>query len=143
LLESPSKTTGNRPPQTFCHGGIASRIPAPLLVLFLVGCCVVLANGGYLKLRLSPSLYFFVAPFAAPSDRKNSSPRVPRRSHLITNAPPRRSLPSVICCIYWRNGGHPRQMLRPSLNFSMGAIGAPQSRDLVAASPSLDDGCLQ
>ena len=83
-LESPSKTTGNRPPRTFCRGRIASQIPAPSLVLFLVGCCVVSANDGRLKLRLGPSLYFFVAPFAAPNDRKKSSPRVPPRSRLIT-----------------------------------------------------------
>ena len=87
-LESPSKTTGNRPPRTFCHGRIASQIPTPSLVLFLVCCCVVSANDGHLKLRLGPSLYFFVAPFAAPNDRKKSSPRVPPRSRLITNLPP-------------------------------------------------------
>jgi hypothetical protein len=56
--------------------------------LFLVGCCVVLANGGCLRLMLYPSLYFFVAIFAAPNDRKKSSQRVPPRSHLITNTPP-------------------------------------------------------
>ena len=87
-LGSPSKTTGNRPPRTFCRGRIASQIPAPSLVLFLVGCCVVSANNGRLKLRLSPSLYFFVAPFAVPNDRKKSSPHIPPRSRLITNAPP-------------------------------------------------------
>jgi len=43
--------------------------------MFLVGCCVVSANGGRLKLKLMPypSLYFFVALFAAPNDRKKSS----------------------------------------------------------------------
>ena len=34
------------------------------------------------------SLYFFVAPFAAPNDRKKSSPRVPPWSRLITNTLP-------------------------------------------------------
>ena len=87
-LKLPSKTTGNRPPQTFCHGRVASRIPAPLLVLFWFGCCVVSANGGRLKLRLGPSLYFFVAPFAGPNNRKKSSPRVPPRSRLVTNTLP-------------------------------------------------------
>ena len=83
-FESPSKTTVNPSPRTFCRSRIASQIPAPSLVLFLVGCCVVSANDGRLKLRLGPSLYFFVAPFAAPNDRKKSSPRVPPRSRLIT-----------------------------------------------------------
>jgi hypothetical protein len=68
----PSKTTGNRPSQAFRPGQILSRIPAPSLVLFLVGCCVVLANGGHLKLMPCPSLFFFVALFAAPNDRKKS-----------------------------------------------------------------------
>jgi hypothetical protein len=72
LLESPSKTMGNRPSQTFRRGRILSRIPAPSLVLFLVGCCVVSANGGRLKLMPCSSLYFFVAPFAAPNDREKS-----------------------------------------------------------------------
>ena len=104
-LESPSKTTGNRPPQMFCCGRIASRIPTPLLVLFSVGCCVVLTNGGRLKLRLGPSLYFFVAPFATPNDRKKSSPRVPRRSRLITNAlPPPQPTFGWLLCLFtkWR-----------------------------------------
>ena len=100
-LDSPSKTTGNRPPQTFCRGRIASRIPAPLLVLFLVGCCVVSANGGRLKLRLGPSLHFFVAPFAAPNNRKKSSPRVLRWSRLITNAlpPPQPTFGWLLCIL--------------------------------------------
>jgi hypothetical protein len=69
----------------------------------LVGCCVVSANDGRLQLRLGHSLYFFVAPFAAPNDRKKSSPLVPPRSRLITNAPPPRcSQSSVGCCVYWK-----------------------------------------
>jgi hypothetical protein len=59
-----------------------------LLVLFSVGCCVVSANGGHLKLMPYPSLYFFVALFAAPNDRKKSSQRVPPWLRLITNTPP-------------------------------------------------------
>ena len=39
--------------------------------LFLVGCCVVSANGGPLRLMPYPSIYFFVAIFAAQNDRKN------------------------------------------------------------------------
>ena len=49
-LKLPSKTTGYSPFQMFRHGRILSRIPTPLLVLFSVGCCVVSANGGRLKL---------------------------------------------------------------------------------------------
>ncbi len=45
-LESPSKTMDNCPSQAFLHGRFLYRIPAPLLLLLLVGCCVVLANGG-------------------------------------------------------------------------------------------------
>ncbi len=134
LIQSPSKMTGNRPPQTFRRDQITSWIPAPSLVLFLVGCCVVLANGGRLKLRPGPSLYFLVASFAALNDRKISSPRVRLRSRLITNAPPPRcSRPLVGCCVYWQNSCYPRHVLRPSLNFLMGAIWALQSRDLARA----------
>ena len=55
LLESP-KATGYSPSQTFRHGRILSRIPAPSLVLLSVGCCVVSANAGRLKLMPCPSL---------------------------------------------------------------------------------------
>jgi len=44
-LELSFKTTGNRLSQMFCRGRILFRIPAPSLVLFLVGCCAVLAKG--------------------------------------------------------------------------------------------------
>jgi hypothetical protein len=44
-LELSFKTTGNRLSQMFCRGQILFRIPAPSLVLFLVGCCAVLAKG--------------------------------------------------------------------------------------------------
>jgi len=77
-----------RPSQTFLYGRILYQIPAPSLVLLLVGCCVVLANGGRLNLMPYPSLYFFVALFAATNDREKSSQRVPPWSRLITNAPP-------------------------------------------------------
>ena len=87
-LESPSKTMDNRPSQAFLHALFLYRIPAPSLLLLSVGCCVVSANDGRLKLMPCPSLYFFVTLFAASNDRKKSSQRVPPRSHLITNTPP-------------------------------------------------------
>ena len=87
-LESPSKTMDNRPSQAFLHALFLYRIPAPSLLLLSVGCCVVSANGGRLKLMPCPSLYFFVTLFAASNDRKKSSQRVPPRSRLITNATP-------------------------------------------------------
>ena len=88
MHESLSKTTGSRPSQTFLRSRILQRIPAPLLIFISVGCCVVSANGGCLKLMPCPSLYIFAALFAAPNDRKKYSQRVPPRSRLITNAPP-------------------------------------------------------
>ena len=101
LLESPSKTTGNRPPRTFCRGRIASQIPAPSLVLFLVGCCVVSANDGRLKLRLGPSLDFFCRPICRP---KRQEKVLPTRSASVAShhqrPPPRRSRTSIGCCVY-------------------------------------------
>jgi hypothetical protein len=106
--------------------------------LFLVGCCVVSANGGCLRLMPYPSLYFFVAIFAAPNDRKKSSQRVPPRSHLITNTPPPTSasadLRLVVVTLTKRRP--PKTCAPPFLKFFMCAIGAPQTRDPAAASPS-------
>ena len=107
-LKSLSNTTGNCPPQTFRHGRILFKIPASLLALFLVGCCVVSARGGCLRPRPGRSLYFFVALFAAPNDRKKSSPRVPSRSRLINNASPTPppTFGWLLCLL--TNGGHLR-----------------------------------
>jgi hypothetical protein len=55
----------------------------------------------------------------------------------------RRHHRSVGCSVPSSNGSHPWPMLRPYLNFSLGAIGAPQSRDPTAASPSPCARCLQ
>jgi len=90
----------SRPSQTFLHGRILYRIPAPLLVLLSVGCCVVSANGSRLNLMPYHSLYFFVALFAAPNDREKSSQRVPPRSRLITNAPPPASADLRLVVVY-------------------------------------------
>ena len=56
--------------------------------------------------------------------------------------PPRRHHPSVGCCVEQSSSGHPRPMLRPSCNFSMGAISAPQTRGQNAARARLDAGRL-
>ena len=135
-LESPSKTMDNRPSQAFLHALFLYRIPAPSLLLLSVGCCVVSANGGRLKLMPCPSLYFFVTLFAASNDRKQSSQRVPPRSRLITNAtpPPQLNFVWLLCILTKRRP--PKTSAPPFLNFSMCAIGAPQSRDPAAASPS-------
>lgn len=99
-LESPSKTMDNRPSQAFLHALFLYRIPAPSLLLLSVGCCVVSANGGRLKLMPCPSLYFFVTLFAASNDRKQSSQRVPPRSRLITNATPPDSAELRLVVVY-------------------------------------------
>ena len=80
---------------------------------------------------------FFVAASDPPKRRVNvlshtflpvSSP-LPCPPHCLRHR-------SVGCCVSSSSGGHPSPVLRPSPNFSMGAIGAPQSRDPAAASPS-------
>jgi hypothetical protein len=90
----------NRPSQAFLHALFLYRIPAPSLLLLSVGCCVVSANGGRLKLMPCPSLYFFVTLFAASNDRKQSSQRVPPRSRLITNATPPASAELRLVVVY-------------------------------------------
>ena len=87
-LESPSKTMDNRPSQAFLHALFLYRIPAPSLLLLSVGCCVVSANGGRLKLMPYPSFCFFRCPIRRPKRQEQSSQRVPPRSRLITNASP-------------------------------------------------------
>jgi len=99
-LESPSKTMDNHPSQAFLHCRFLYRIPAPSLLVLLVRCCVVLANGSRLKLMPYPSLYFFVTLFAASNDRKKTSQRVPPWSHLITKAPPPTSAELRLVVVY-------------------------------------------
>ena len=66
LLKSPSKMTGNRHHHMFCRGRIVSRITAPTLVLFSVGCCVASANGGHLRPRPISFLSKFLSPHLSP-----------------------------------------------------------------------------
>ena len=97
LLESPSKQRVIVLPK---RSSAAESCTPPHLVLFSVGCCVVSANGGRLKLMPCPSLYFFVTLFAASNDRKKSSQRVPPRSRLITNATPPASAELRLVVVY-------------------------------------------
>lgn len=85
LLESPSKQWVIVLPK---RSSAAESCTPPHLVLFSVGCCVVSANGGRLKLMPYPSFCFFRCPIRRPKRQEQSSQRVPPRSRLITNAPP-------------------------------------------------------
>ena len=126
----------NRPSQAFLHALFLYRIPAPSLLLLSVGCCVVSANGGRLKLMPCPSLYFFVTLFAASNDRKKSSQRVPPRSRLITNATPPASAELRLVVVYIDKTAATQDLCSALPQFLMCAIGAPQSMDPAAASPS-------
>jgi hypothetical protein len=85
LLESPSKQWVIVLPK---RSSAAESCTPPHLVLFSVGCCVVSANGGRLKLMPYPSFCFFRCPIRRPKRQEQSSQRVPPRSRLITNASP-------------------------------------------------------
>ena len=61
----------------------------------------------------------------------------------LQRPPPHRHHRSVGCCISPSRGSHPRPVLRPSLNLSMGAILAPQTRGSVAVSANPGTGHLQ
>ena len=73
----------------------------------------------HLKGRLNVLAHAF-RPFASPLQRPPS-----RRHHRL-----------VGCCVSLSNDGHPRPVLRPSLNFSKGAISAPQTKASNAARAS-------
>ena len=129
-LESPSKTTGNCPPRTFCRGRIASQIPAPSLVLFLVGCCVFSANDGRLKLRLGPSLYFFRRPICRP---KRQEKVLPTRSASVAShhqrppPPPQPNFGWLLCLLKKRRP--PKTDAPPISQFFDGCHwGAPMKR---------------
>ncbi len=105
----------------------------------LVRCCVSPSTGSNRKSRprLSLYYYFFVALFDPPKWRANVLPHTfhPVASPL-QHPIHHRHHRSVGCCVPSSNGSRPRPLLRPFLNFSMGAIGAPQSTYSAAASPS-------
>ena len=106
--------------------------------LFLVGCCVVLANGGCLRLMLYPSLYFFVAIFA-PQTTGKSPHNAFRLGHISSPTPlppPQPQLTFVWLLWLLTKRRPPKTCAPPFLNFLMCAIWAPQTRDPAAASPS-------
>ena len=126
----------NRPSQVFFHGRFLYRIPAPSLLLLSVGCCVVSANGGRLKLMPCPSLYFLL-PYLPPQTTGKSPPNafhLGRVSSPTPLPPPQLNFVWLLCILTKRRPL--KTCALPFLNFSMCAIGAPQSRDPAAASPS-------
>ena len=79
-----------------------------------------------------------------PNQRVNVLTTRSTRWHLLSNSPPhRKHHRSFDCCVNPTSGGHPRPVLRPSLNYSMGAISAPQTRGSNAARASPNAGGLQ
>jgi hypothetical protein len=104
-----------------------------------VGCCILQSSRSHRNPRPHRPLYFYFfrrsihclkgrlnvlthafRPFASPLQRPLS-----RRHHRL-----------VGCCVSLSNDGHLRPELRPSLNFSMGAISAPQTKASNAARAS-------
>ena len=79
----------------------------------------------------APSLshFFFRHSNRRPKRRVNVFPtRSSPAASPIKLPPCRRHHRSVHCCVDPTSGGHPRPVLRPSLNFFMGAITVPQTR---------------
>ncbi len=113
----------------------------------LVGCCVSPFNRSHQNRRPHRPLYFnFFCPLIHhPKQWAKVLPHAFRPfSNLLSKAPPpRRHHRSVGCPVSFLNGGHLlRQVLRPSLNLSMGAILVPQTKASNAARASLDAGRL-
>jgi hypothetical protein len=52
-----------------------------------VGCCVPPSNGGHLRPRVRPSLYFFGRLIQPPNDGQPSSQHVPTQPRLFSNTP--------------------------------------------------------
>ncbi len=87
---------------------------------------------------------FFRRSIHRPNQQVNVLTTRSTRSHLLSTSPPhRKHHRSFDCCVNPMSGGHPRPVLRPSLNFSMGAISAPQTRGSNAARASPNAGGLQ
>ncbi len=110
-----------------------------------VGCCVPPSTGSHRKSRPRRSLFFIFTSLysTSPNDGQTSSPTCSALSHRLSNVPPSTEIIiHVGCCVPSSNGSHPRPALLPSLNFLLGAIGAPQSSYSATASPSPCTGCL-
>ncbi len=89
-------------------------------------------------------LFLFFRPSIRPPQTtgKCPPPHVPpgRVSSATSHPPPTPSLRWLLCIFIERQA--PKTGVRPSLNFSMCAIGVPQSIYSAAASPSLGVRCL-
>ena len=82
-------------------------------------------------------LYFFFSSIRRPKRRVDGLPYAFRPFESSRQRPPHcRRYHSVGCYVSLSNGGHPRTVFRPSLNFSMGAISAPQTKGPNAAHAS-------
>jgi hypothetical protein len=110
-----------------------------------VGCCVLQSSRSHRNPRPHRPLYFYFC--------RRSIRRLKGRLNVLAHAfrpfasplqrpPSRRHHRSVGCCVSLSNDGHLRPVLRPSLNFSMGAISAPQTKASNAARASPATGRL-
>ncbi len=72
--------------------------------------------------------HFFCPSISHPKRRANVLPHAFRPFESPLQPPPRRHHLSVGCHVSFLNGGHLKQVHRPSLNSSMGAILAPQTK---------------
>jgi hypothetical protein len=82
-------------------------------------------------------LYFFFPLYSPPKTTSWRPPlRVPPVRIFSPTPPNYRHYHSVCCYVSLSNGGHPRTVFCPSLNFSMGAISAPQTKGPNAAHAS-------
>ncbi len=128
LLKLPSKTMGNCPPQTFWGGRIAGQIHLSMPNVGADVFCWLLCCFGWwwpLILWHSSSLYFFVAPFASPDDRKQSWYVQPWLL-LITNTPfpPLQPTFGWLLCLLTKRWP-PKTCTLPSLHFWRAPLGHP------------------
>jgi hypothetical protein len=85
-LHSSPQTMGQCPPHVPPRSRLLSNAPLTVDNNFSVGCCVPPSNGGHLRPRVRPSLFFVVDYFDPPNDRQPSSPHVPTQPRLFSNA---------------------------------------------------------
>ena len=103
----------------------------------LVGCCIPPSSRAIeIPGPIALSIYIcFAALFDPPKRRVSVLPHTFRLVEFPLQRPTRhRHHRSVDCCVLSSRGSHPRPVLRPSLNLSMGAILVPQTRESVAVS---------